>query len=110
MKNSRDFVHFAQILLLAFIRNAQYTLYVGILHWQGGQHMDHVHLEQSFSDEILREMPEVHAMFSALHIEGSHNRLHIQAEAAGLDMDVVLAAMEMKMRRMLSRQMGDSLN
>jgi len=72
--------------------------------------MDHVHVEQSFSDEILKEMPEVHEMLAALHIEGSHNRLQIQAEAAGLDTDVVLAAMEIKMRRMAARPMGDSLN
>ena len=68
--------------------------------------MDHVHLEQSYSDDILKEMPEVHEMLASMHIEGSHNRLRIQAEAAGVDTDVVLAAMEIKMRRMATRAMG----
>ncbi|MFM2309793.1 MAG: hypothetical protein RLY87_1915 [Chloroflexota bacterium] len=72
--------------------------------------MDRVHLEQSYSDEILKEMPEVHEMLSSMHIEGSHNRLRIQAEAAGLETDVVLAAMEIKMRRMMARPMGERLN
>lgn len=72
--------------------------------------MDHAHLEQSYCDEILKEMPEVHEMLSSMHIQGSHNRLRIQAEAAGVETDVVLAAMEIKMRRMMARPMGERLN
>jgi hypothetical protein len=72
--------------------------------------MDHMHIEQSYSEEILREMPEVHETLSALHIEGSHNRLNIQAEAAGLETDVVLAMMEIKLRKMAARPMGERLN
>jgi hypothetical protein len=72
--------------------------------------MDHAHLEQSYSDELLKEIPEVHEMLATMHIEGSHNRLRIQAEAASVDTDVMLAAIEIKMRRMSARPMGDRLN
>jgi hypothetical protein len=55
-------------------------------------------------------MPEVHEMLASMHIEGSHNRLRIQAEAASVDTDVMLAAIEIKMRRMAARPMGDRYN
>jgi hypothetical protein len=72
--------------------------------------MDHLHPEQSYSEEILKEMPEVHETLAALHIEGSHNRLTIQAEAAGVETDVVMAMLEIKLRKMAARPMGERLN
>lgn len=61
--------------------------------------MDHVQPEQSFGDEIMLQIPEAQLMLKQMGIQGSHTRLQMQAEAASLDTDTLLAVMDMASRR-----------
>jgi hypothetical protein len=72
--------------------------------------MDHTQVAQSFADDVMTQIPEAQQVLKDLGIHGSHTRLQIQAEAASLDTDTLLAAMEMLSRRNLRSHMPDSRN
>ncbi|MEY2845299.1 MAG: hypothetical protein RL076_845 [Chloroflexota bacterium] len=72
--------------------------------------MDHTHIEQSFGDDVMTQIPEAQQVLQDLGIRGTHTRLQIQAEASSLDTDTLLAAMEMLSRRNLRSHMPDSRN
>lgn len=72
--------------------------------------MDRTNLEQSFGDEVMTHIPEAQHVLQDLGIAGTHTRLQIQAEAASLDTDTLLAAMELVSRRNLRSHMPDSRN
>jgi hypothetical protein len=72
--------------------------------------MDHTNVEQSFGDDVMTHIPEAQHVLQDLGIAGTHTRLQIQAEAASLDTDTLLAAMELLSRRNLRSHMPDSRN
>ena len=49
--------------------------------------MNHTHIEQSFSDEVMTQIPEAKQVLQDLGINRTHTRLQIQAEASSLDTD-----------------------
>lgn len=72
--------------------------------------MNHTHIEQSFSDDVMTQIPEAKQVLQDLGINRTHTRLQIQAEASSLDTDTLLAAMELLSRRNLRSHMPDSRN
>jgi hypothetical protein len=78
--------------------------------WQGGHPMDHTHVEQSYSDEVMTQIPEAEQMLRAMGIERSHTRLQVQAEASSLDTETMMAALDLKLRRHKPQMSPDKLN
>lgn len=72
--------------------------------------MDHTELDQSYGDELMQQMPETSNMLRTMGIQKTHTRLRIQAEASSLATDEILAAMELKIRRIKPRTMPGSMN
>ena len=72
--------------------------------------MDHTHVEQSYSDEVMTQMPEAEQMLRNMGIERSHTRLQVQAEAASLDTETMMAALDLKVRRQKPQMSPDKLN
>ena len=72
--------------------------------------MDHTHVEQSYSDEVMTQIPEAETMLRAMGIERSHTRLQVQAEASSLDTETMMAAMDIKLRRHKPQVTPDNLN
>ena len=72
--------------------------------------MDHVQHAQSFGDEIMAQIPEAQQILKQMGIQGSHTRLQMQAEAASLDTDTLLAVMDIASRRRTLHITPDNLN
>jgi len=72
--------------------------------------MDHAQHEQSFGDEIMLQIPEAQRLLKQMGIQGSHTRLQLQAEAASLDTDTLLAVIDIASRRRTLRTTPDTLN
>ena len=72
--------------------------------------MDHVKHDQSFGDDIMMQIPEAQQMLKQMGIQGSHTRLQMQAEAASLDTDTLLAVMDRASRLRTLRTTPDNLN
>jgi hypothetical protein len=72
--------------------------------------MDHAQHAQSFGDEIMTQIPEAQHVLKQMGIQGSHTRLQMQAEAASLDTDTLLAVMDMASRRRTLHTTPDNLN
>ena len=72
--------------------------------------MDHTHVEQSYSDDVMTQIPEAEQMLRAMGIERSHTRLQAQAEAASLDTETMMAALDLKLRRNKPQMSPDKLN
>lgn len=72
--------------------------------------MNHTHVEQSYSDEVMTQIPEAEQMLRAMGIERSHTRLQVQAEAASLDTETMMAALDIKLRRHKPQVSPDNLN
>ena len=72
--------------------------------------MDHTHVEQSYIDEVMTQIPEAEKMLRAMGIERSHTRLQVQAEASSLDTETMMAAMDIKLRRHKPQVTPDNLN
>lgn len=67
--------------------------------------MDKNKLDQSYGDELIQQMPETEHMLRNLGIHKTHTRLRIQAEESSMVTDEILAAMEIKIRRLKNRSM-----
>jgi len=72
--------------------------------------MDHVQHAQSFGDEIMAQIPEAQQILKQMGIQGTHTRLQMQAEAASLDTDTLLAVMDIASRRRTLHITPDNLN
>lgn len=72
--------------------------------------MDHTHVEQSYSDEVMTQIPEAEQMLRTMGITPSHTRLQVQAEAFSVDTETMMAALDLKLRRHKPQISPDKLN